>query len=133
LPFEKIEMLFIDFIEYSDQTNERTNEMETKTMTTTTTMSPAARAAALKREKKAAATAARLAGKIAAAEKRASAEAAWTEGLRKGHEAIEKKVEAARKAMGVRKNEPNPSGIRELKEKWEFEMMMALRNQVLGM
>lgn len=119
-------MLFIYLIEYSDQTNERTNKMETKTMT------PAARAAALKREKKAAAAAARLAGKVAAAEKRAAAEAAWTEGLRKGREAIEKKVEAARKAMGVRKNEPNPSGIRDMKEKWEFEMMMALRKEVLG-
>lgn len=130
LPFEKIEMLFIDLIEYSDQANERTNEMETKTMTTT--ISPAARAAALKREKKAAAAAARVAGKVAAAEKRAAAEAAWTEGMRKGCEAIEKKVQAARKAMGVRKNEPNPSGIRNMKEKWEFEMVMALRKEVLG-
>ena len=119
-------MLFIDLIEYSDQANERMNEMETKTM------SPAARAAALKREKKAAAAAARVAGKVAAAEKRAAAEAAWTEGMRKGCEAIEKKVQAARKAMGVRKNEPNPSGIRDMKEKWEFEMVMALRKEVLG-
>ncbi len=62
----------------------------------------------------------------------AATEAAWTEGVRKGREAIEKKVEAARKAMGVRKNEPNPSGIRDMKEKWEFEMMMALRKEVLG-
>ena len=95
-------------------------------------MSPAARAAVLKREKKTATTAARLAGKVAVAEKRATTEAAWTEGLRKGREAIEKKVQAARKAMGLRKNEPNPYGIRDMKDKWEFEMMMALRNEVLG-
>jgi hypothetical protein len=95
--------------------------------------SSTARAAViLKREKKAAAMLARAAGKIAAAEKRAATEAAWTEGLRKGREEIEKKVQAARKAMGVRKNEANPSGIREMKEKCEAAMMLALRKEVLG-
>lgn len=95
--------------------------------------SSTARAAAqLKREKKAAAMLARAAGKIAAAEKRAAAEAAWTEGLRKVRAAIEKKVQAARKAMGMRKNEANPSGIREMKEKLEAKMMLALRKEVLG-
>ena len=95
--------------------------------------SSTARAAAqVKREKKAAATLARAAGKIAAAEKRAATEAAWTEGLRKVRAAIEKKVQAARKAMGVRKNEANPSGIREMKEKCEVTMMLALRKEVLG-
>ena len=95
--------------------------------------SSTARAAViLKREKKTAAMLARAAGKIAAAEKRDATEAAWTEGLRKGREEIEKKVQAARKAMGVRKNEANPSGIREMKEKCEVTMMLALRKEVLG-
>ncbi len=94
--------------------------------------STAATAARLKREKKAASILARAAGKVAAAEKRAATEAAWTEGLRKGREAIENKVQVARKAMGLRKNEPNHSGICEMKEKWEFEMMCALRKEVLG-
>ena len=101
-------------------------------METTTTMTPAARGAALKREKMAAVKLARAAGKVAAAERRDAKETEWTEGLRKGLEEIEKKVQAARKAMGVRKNDPNPSGIREMKEKWDFEMRFALRKQVLG-
>lgn len=100
--------------------------------TKTTTMSPAVRAAALKREKKASSILARAAGKVAASEKRASDEAAWFEGLRKGREEIEKKVQAARKAMGVRKNDANPSGIREMKEQWDFEMQRALYNQRFG-
>ena len=102
------------------------------TTTTVTIMSPAARGAALKREKKAAAVLARVAGKAAAAEKRASDEATWMELMRQGRDEIEKKVQAARKALGVRKNEPNPSGIRDMKEKWDFEMMFALRNQFIG-
>ena len=95
--------------------------------------SSTARAAAqLKREKKAAAILARAAGKVAAADKRAAIDAAWTEGLRKGRAAIEKKVAAARKAMGVRKNEASPSGILAMKAKCEVAMMMALRKEVLG-
>lgn len=95
--------------------------------------SSTARAAArVKREKKAAAVLARAAGKVAAAEKRAAIEAAWTEGVRKGLAAIEKKVAAARKAMGVRKNEASPSGILAMKAKCEVEMMMALRKEVFG-
>ena len=105
------------------------DEMET---TVVNKMTPAARGAALKREKMVAAKLARAAGKIAAAEKRAADEEAWSEGLRKGREEIEKKVQAARKAMGVRNNDPNPSGIREMKEKWDFEMMFALRKKILG-
>jgi hypothetical protein len=52
--------------------------------------------------------------------------------VRKGRDAIEKKVQAVRKAMGVRKNEPNPDAICEMKERMDFEMMCALRKQVLG-
>jgi succinyl-CoA synthetase alpha subunit len=111
-----------------ERTNERTNEMESSVKM----MSPAARAAALKREKKAAAAAARIAGKVAAAERRAADEAAWTEGVRKGRETIEKKIAALRKAMGVRKNEPNPSAICAMKERMDFEMMCALRKDIYG-
>ena len=132
-------MIFLDLVEYSYQAKRRTNrtitiEMTktTTTTTTTTTMNPAVRAAALKREKKAAAVAARAAGKAAVAEKRAAFEAAWLEGVRNGREEIEKKVLAARKALGLGKNDPNPSGLFEMKEKWEFEMMSALRKKLLG-
>jgi hypothetical protein len=34
--------------------------------------------------------------------------------------------------MGVRKNEANPAAICEMKERMEFEMMCALRKEVLG-
>ena len=68
----------------------------------------------------------------AAAERRAAEEAAWTDGVKKGRDAIEKKLQAVRKAMGVRKNEPNPAAICEMKERMEFEMMCALRKEVLG-
>ena len=103
--------------------------METKI---TTTMSPAVRVAALKRENKAAAVLARAAGKVAAAEKRASVDTTWTEGVRKGREEIEKKIQVARKALGLRKNDADPAGIREMKEKWELEMMNALRKKIIG-
>lgn len=128
-------MIFLDLVEYSYRAKRRTNRTITIEMTkttTTTTMNPAVRAAALKREKKAAAVAARAAGKAAVAEKRAAFEAAWLEGVRNGREEIEKKVLAARKALGLGKNDPNPSGLFEMKEKWEFEMMSALRKKLLG-
>ncbi len=86
-----------------------------------------------KREKKAAAMLARAAGKVAAAEKRASDEAAWDEAAKKGREAIAKAVAGARKAMGVRKNEANPASICTLISKWEFEMSVDLYAQRLSM
>ena len=79
-----------------------------------------------KREKKAAAVLARAAGRAAAAEKRAADEAAWQTAVRKGREAIEKKTASVRKAMGVRKNEPNPDSIGRLISQWEFEMNVEL-------
>jgi hypothetical protein len=79
-----------------------------------------------KREKKAAAVLARTAGKAAAAEKRAADQASWDEGVKKGREAIERAVAGARKAMGVRKNEPNPASICTLISKWEFELSVDL-------
>jgi hypothetical protein len=82
-----------------------------------------------KREKKAAAVLARTAGKAAAAERRAADQAAWDQAVKKGREAIEKKVAAARKAMGVRKNEANPASICTMISKWEFDMSVELYAQ----
>jgi len=82
-----------------------------------------------KREKKAAAVLARSAGKAAAAERRAADQAAWDQAVKKGREAIEKKVAAARKAMGVRKNEANPASICTMISKWEFDMSVELYAQ----
>ena len=79
-----------------------------------------------KREKNAAAMLARTAGKAAAAEKRAADQAAWELAERNGREEIEKKTAAARKAMGVRKNEPNPASIRQMISQWEMDMTVAL-------
>ena len=86
-----------------------------------------------KREKKAAAILARAAGKVAAAEKRASDQAAWDEAAKKGREAIEKAIAGARKAMGVRKNDANPPSICSLISKWEFELSVDLYAQRLSM
>jgi hypothetical protein len=69
---------------------------------------------------------ARTSGKAAAAEKRAADKAAWDLAMQKGREEIEKKTAAARKAMGVRKNEANPASIRQMIERWEMDMAVAL-------
>lgn len=86
----------------------------------------ALKARVAKREKNAAAVLARTAGKAAAAEKRAADQAAWDLAERNGREEIEKKTAAARKAMGVRKNEPNPASIRQMISQWEMDMTVAL-------
>ena len=69
---------------------------------------------------------ARAAGKVAAAEKRAPHKAAWDLAEQKGREEIEKKTAAARKAMGVRKNEENPISIRQMISQWEMDRIVAL-------
>lgn len=79
-----------------------------------------------KRDKKAAAVLARAAGKAAAAEKRAADKAAWDLAEQKGREEIEKKTAAARKAMGVHKNEENPISIRQMISQWEMDRIVAL-------
>lgn len=86
----------------------------------------ALKARVAKREKKAASGLARAAGKAAAAEKRAYIQAEWELAQQKGREEIEKKTAAARKAMGVRKNEANPASIRQMIERWEMDMAVAL-------
>ena len=62
----------------------------------------------------------------AAAEKRAYIQAEWELAQQKGRDEIEKKTAAARKAMGVRKNEANPDSIRQMIERWEMDMAVAL-------
>ena len=104
-------------------TNERTNEME---KTTTTTMSPALRAAALKREKKAAAVLARAAGKVAAAARRAEDHTARNKAVAEEAALINRKIECARRALGVGKNEPNPTAICLLIETLTCQMWVRL-------
>jgi len=86
----------------------------------------ALKARVAKREKNAAAILARTAGKAAAAEKRAAIQSEWDLAVRNGREEIEKKTAAARKAMGVRKNEANPDSIRQMISRWENDMIVAL-------
>jgi len=86
----------------------------------------ALKARVAKCEKKAASSLARAAGKAAAAEKRAYIQAEWELAQQKGRDEIAKKTAAARKAMGVRKNEPNPASIRQMIERWEMDMTVAL-------
>lgn len=109
-------------------TNERTNEMEktTTTTTVTTTMSPALRAAALKREKKAAAVLARAAGKVAAAARRAEDHTARNKAVAEEAALINRKIECARRALGVGKNEPNPTAICLLIETLTCQMWVRL-------
>jgi len=141
-------MLFLDKVEYSYQDNERTNEM-TMTMEEKTTMmmeekttmmmeekttmtmeekttSPAVRAAALKRQKKAAAVLARAAGKVAAAARRAEDHTARNKAIAEETALIDRQIECARRALGVRKNEPNPTGICLLIETLMFQMRVRL-------
>jgi hypothetical protein len=90
----------------------------------------AARAAAkLKREKKTSASAARAAGKIAAAEAREKKAADFEEDRRAEREAVLAKIARTRKAMGIRKNEVNPASLRHLIEQWETESNVRLYNK----
>ena len=125
---DKIEILFRDIVE-SMYLQELLNEriaMETSVKSVSAAVRAAVRAAALKREKKAAGVAARRAGKVAAAERRAAADSAWDALVRDERAAIEKKVASARKAMGVRKNEETPDSIIRLISVWESEMFIRL-------
>ena len=91
-----------------------------------TSNSAAITAAKLKREKKAAAIKARIDGKIAAAEQREKEEQAHMNRAWKEHQALQEKIAAARKAMGVRKNEETPASLRRLITEWENEMRLRL-------
>ena len=76
------------------------------------------KAVAEKRERNVAAILTKKLGRGAARERRAAVQAAWEEALRKGREALEAKIEAARKE--------HPDTITELKKKWEHDMMFDL-------
>lgn len=98
------------------QTNERTLQMETVTVAVATKkdMSAARRGAALKREKKIAAELARAAGQAAAARRRAAEEensAMRQRAIAEEAAVIERQIEAARRALGLGQNEPNPTTI----------------------
>jgi hypothetical protein len=69
--------------------------------------------------------------RVSPAVRAAAVEAAWTDGVRNGCEDIAKTIAGVRKAMGVRKNEANPSSIVAMKERLEMEMMIALRKKIL--
>jgi len=83
-------------------------------------------AAALKRQKKSAAKTARVKGKIAAADTREKKAVEFEEDRRKEREIVLVKIERARKAMGIRKNEENPAALRRLIEQWESESTVRL-------
>ena len=83
-------------------------------------------AAKLKREKKAAAIVARAAGKVKADEERAKADEEHQIVLEKERLLLEKKIAAARKAMGVRKNDQNPASIGQQIEQWRMESLMRI-------
>ena len=76
------------------------------------------KAVAEKRERNVAAILTKKLGRAAARERRAAVQSAWEEALRKGHEALEAKIEAARKE--------HPDTITELKKKLEHDMMFDL-------
>lgn len=86
----------------------------------------ALRGAALKREKKAAAAAARAAGKVAAAARRAEDHTARDRAIAEEAALIDRQIECARRALGVRKNEPNPTSICLMIETLTFQMRIRL-------
>ncbi len=81
----------------------------------------------LKREKKAAAVQAQQQGKIKAEEKRQEIADAYQIAWAKCAAELETKISKARKALGVRKNEPNPIGLSRLIEQWKFEIFFGPR------
>jgi hypothetical protein len=104
--------------------------METATATvavaTKKDMSAARRGAALKREKKIAAAASRAAGKVAAAAQRAEDRTARDKAYAEEAALIDRQIEAARRALGVRKNEPNTAAICLMIETLTFQMRVRL-------
>lgn len=90
----------------------------------------AARAASkLKRDKKAAAIVARQKGKENADEERKKSMEEHDALVSQEDEILQKKIANARKAMGVRKNDPNPPELYRLIEDWKFESLRRLWNR----
>jgi hypothetical protein len=87
----------------------------------------AARAAAkLKRQKKAEAIVARQKGKENADEERKKSKEEHDALVVQEDEILQKKIANARKAMGVRKNDPNPRELYRLIEDWKIESLMRI-------
>lgn len=138
-------MLFLFYPDCSDltkTTNERMNQMDTTSIIMTAdvndakimnddmnTNAAALRGAALKREKKAAAAAARAAGKVAAAARRAQDHTARDRAIAEEAALIDQQIECARRALGVRKNEPNPTAICLMIETLTFQMRIRLSDK----
>ena len=89
-------------------------------------MSAALRGAALKREKKAAAVAARVAGKVAAAARREEDHTARDRAIAEEAALIDRQIADARRALGVRKDDPNPTSICLMIEALTFQMRIRL-------
>jgi hypothetical protein len=95
--------------------------------TTKNNMSAALRGAALKREKKAAAAAARVAGKVAAAARREEDHTtARDRAIAEEAALIDRQIAVARRALGVRKDDPNPTYICLMIEMLTFQMRIRL-------
>jgi hypothetical protein len=94
--------------------------------TTKNNMSAALRGAALKREKKAAAAAARVAGKVAAAARREEDHTARDRAIAEEAALIDRQIADARRALGVRKDDPNPTSICLMIEALTFQMRIRL-------
>lgn len=86
-------------------------------------------AAALKRQKKSASKTARVKGKIAAAEAREKKAVAAETEAEKDRAELLAKIARTRKAMGIRKNEDNPTALREMIQKWEHDTMLRRYNK----
>jgi hypothetical protein len=97
--------------------------------TTKNNMSAALRGAALKREKKAAAAAARVAGKVAAAARREEEDQDHTardRAIAEEAALIDRQIAVARRALGVRKDDPIPTSICLMIEALTFQMRIRL-------
>lgn len=92
-----------------------------------TPLQKAREAARLKREKKAAALVARQHGKIKANEERTQALLDWRQKAWQKEVELQDKISKARKALGIRKNEPNTPGLSHQIEEWKFQIWLDLQ------
>jgi hypothetical protein len=116
------DLYFKELAKYPEENEACSQEVVNSSLSS---LEKAREAAKLKREKKQAANVSRKEGKNAADKKRQqiadeALKNAWTK-----QEQLDEKISKARKAMGVRKNEPNPPGLGSLIEKWKYEIFYA--------
>lgn len=117
------DLYFKELAKYPDE-NEVNCSDENVTLTP---LEKARDAAKLKREKKAAALASRKEGKSKAEQERQQIADERLKNACTKQEQLDEKISKARKAMGVRKNEPNPPGLDSLIEKWRYEIFYQLQ------